>query len=301
MSIAGEFSQPLADWWDDFARSLRRRNRSPETADLYRRSYDRFWTWALGQGITSPAEVATRHVNEWVDQLHTEVAPTTVAIYWRNLRPFFSWWAKETDATNPFHGADTPSAASDPPPVIHLDDIRALLDACKGKGFEERRDNAIIRVLFDTGVRLGELVGLEVGHWDRRTDTLAVDGKSGKRLVSLSPSTGEALARYVRERGGHRMAEKTDRLWLGKKGALGDSGVAQLLARRSEQAGLGRINPHAFRHTFSHEFRAQGGSDVDLMYLAGWTSTTMAARYGASAAAERARDTHRRIGLGDRL
>lgn len=291
----------MADWWDDFARSLKRRGRSPETIDLYRRAYTRFWRWALAAGIDDPTQVTTKTVNAWVDQLQTEVSRQTVNIYWRNLRPFFTWWAKEVEQANPFAGADLPSAEVNPPDVVHLDDIRALLATCSGKDFEDRRDNAIIRILFDTGCRRGELIGLMVEDWDRRQDYLTLNGKTGRRVVPISPSTGEALSRYLRARAGHTGASATDRLWLGKKGPLGDSGISQLLVRRCRGAGLPRINPHRFRHTFSHEFRAQGGSDVDLMYLAGWTSTAMAARYGASAAAERARDSHRRIGLGDRL
>jgi len=215
------------DWWDDYARSLRRRDRSEQTADLYRRSYERFWRWAIDQGLPpDPAAVSTATVNRWVDNLRETVASQTVAIYRRNLRPFFAWWAKETDQPNPFAGADVPSAELNPPDVIHLDDIRTLLETCKGRDFADRRDNSIIRVLFDTGCRRGELAGLTVGDWDRRRDFLTLRGKTGMRVVPISASTGEALARYLRTRSSHPAAAETDA--LGGKGPLRDAGFGQL-------------------------------------------------------------------------
>lgn len=315
----------LEDLWHDFRRSLARRGRSNSTLAVYRKSYEQFWTWALDNNVApDPASVDHNVVNRWTDYMlsapalrngrpiyapdattgelvEQPVSASTRRIRFVNLRPFFSWWAKEFDAPNPFDRADPPGdARSAPIPVVPLDDVRALLAACSGRDFADRRDTAIVRVLFDTGARLGELLALTVDDWDRRRDVLALRGKTGERVVPISVSTGEALSRYLRARKEHPKANLRA-LWLSPKGMLTESGVAQLLKRRCEQAGIPPIHPHQARHTFAHEFRAEGGGEGDLMYLAGWKSTAMAHRYGRSAAAERAQDSLRRLSLGDRL
>jgi site-specific recombinase XerD len=315
----------LEEHWHDFRRSLARRGRSAATVTVYRKSFEQFWTWALEHGgEPDPAAVDYTTVNRWTDYLLTAPAirngrpvlkadpvtgemveqpieASTRRIRFTNLRPFFGWWAKEYEATNPFDRADTPGdPANAPIPVVELDDVRRLLATCAANDFIDRRDNAIIRILFDTGARLGELLNLTVDDFDRRADKLTLRGKTGTRVVPMSASTAEALSRYLRVRKTHPKS-KLPAMWLSSKGALGDSGVAQLLKRRSELAGIEPIHPHRFRHTWAHEFRAEGGSEGDLMYLAGWKSTAMAHRYGRSAAAERAQDSLRRIGLGDKL
>ena len=313
------------DLWHDFRRSLKRRNRSDATVKVYRASWESFWSWALDHGeATDPSDVDHRMVNRWTDHMLSEpakrngravmttdpetgepvprmLAASTRRIRFVNLRPFFGWWAKEFDADNPFDRADSPSNTRPTPiPVVEIDDVRRLLSTSTSKDFLDMRDAALIRTLFDTGCRLGELVGLEVADWDRRNDFLTLRGKTGTRVVPISASTGEALARYLRVRKAHPKAELPS-LWIGPKGRLGDSGIAQLLNRRCEAAGIAHVNPHRFRHGWAHQFRAEGGSEGDLMYLAGWKSTAMAHRYGNSAAAERAQDSARTLSLGDRL
>jgi site-specific recombinase XerD len=148
---------------------------------LYRQCWEWFWKWALDVGLEpDPAVVTTRDVNAFVDkQVASGVAPSTVSIRWRNLRPFFAWWSRETQQPNPFVGADVPGKGDEGPiPVIDLDDIRKLLATCSGRDFTSRRDEAIIRVLFDTGCRLGELLALELADWDRKNDFLTLRGKT---------------------------------------------------------------------------------------------------------------------------
>lgn len=322
----GTLPTELEDIWSDYRRSLARRGRSAGTVGVYRKSFLHFWRWAIAEGHPpDPSAVDYRVLNAWTDALLTMSAtrngrpvlttdpetgervpkalePSTRRILFLNVRPFFSWWVREEGGANPFDRADAPSVPRDEGvPVVALDDLRAVLATCASRtDFTDRRDEALIRTLIDTGARRGELAGVGLDDWDRRHDLLVLTGKTGTRTVPVSLSTGEALARYVRLRRTHHHAE-LPALWLGPKGALRDSGIAQVLSRRCEMAGVAHINPHKLRHTWAHLFRAEGGAEGDLMYLAGWSSTAMAHRYGRSAAMERAQGAARRIGVGDRL
>ena len=136
---------------------------------------------------------------------------------------------------------------------------------------------------------------------DFELNVVLVLGKGSRsRACPFGRKTAQALDRYLRARSHWRNAEASA-LWLGQGGPMTDSGVAQAVRERAVLAGFNDFHLHEFRHSFAHTWLAAGGQENDLMRLAGWKSRQMVGRYAASAADERARDAHQRMGLGDRF
>jgi site-specific recombinase XerD len=280
-----------------FERSLRARRRSPKTVKGYGDAARLFIAHQAQAGRPLVAERVTRgDVEDFISAQLEQWTPSTAATRFRCLQQFWKWCVEEGErAASPMAKMGPPTLGEAPVPILDDDELRALLRACEGKGFDNRRDAAIIRLFLSSGIRLGEMAGLAVE--DIKLDDCAayVTGKGDRsRWISFGDRTAVALDRYERERRRHRQAARPA-LWIGTRGPLTDSGITQVLRRRAKQAGVENLHPHRFRHTFAHRWLAAGGTEGDLQELAGWRSAQMVARYGASARSERARSAYRRI------
>jgi integrase/recombinase XerD len=210
----------------------------------------------------------------------------------RALQQFFKWLATEDPdepRSNPMAYLKPPKVSDKVVPVFTQDELAAMLATCKGGGFQNRRDYAIISLFKDAGIRLSELAGLGLDDVNPTSREATVAGKGGKqRTVRFTYDTARALDRYSRERTKHPMAQ-VQALWLGVRGGpMTASGVYQMIERHGRRVGV-EVNPHKFRHTFSHNWLDNGGAEGDLMELNGWSSPQMLARYGRSARSARAR------------
>ncbi|TDD88342.1 tyrosine-type recombinase/integrase [Actinomadura rubrisoli] len=295
-------SDELHSLLDSWLLHLRAERKSPNTLKAYGQGVRRFLLWAEGEGI-EPA-LTRSVVNAWIASLIDGGAEGETIAGWQGaVRRFSAWLAAEGElATDQLLGLKRPTVDVKVVPELTDEQIRALLATCTHKNFHDRRDEAIIRFMVETMVRIGEVVSMDKDEVDLSTGTAVVRrGKGGKgRRVPFGPQTSRALDRYLRLRRAHRLADAPN-LWLGDRGkTLGYEGAYATLTRRAARAGLpDDFTPHWLRHTGAGRWLGAGGSEGGLMAVGGWARREMIDRYTRATSEKRAADESRRLNLGD--
>lgn len=319
---------PLPSWdslWTSFELELTGETGvSPRTLRSYRETAGQFVRFlAAGSRPTTPALIERDDVQGFLTSLRDRGAKdSTVRVRFSALRRFFNWCEEEEEIQrSPMHRMHGPKVDEPPPEVLSDDEVVALLGACEGKGFEDRRDMAIIRLMLDSGLRRFEAAGIAVEDIDLQERVVRIWGegrgaKGGRVEVTyFGARSARDIDRYLRIRPQHWMVRKGEDvrargtgeskelvhpLWLAQKGFLSPDGIHHLVARRANLAGIGRpVWPHLLRHSFADRIKTSTGSDEIVMTLGRWRDSKAMRRYGASAAQRRARDAHREVSPGD--
>lgn len=286
---------------DSWIVHLRAQRKSPETLKSYREGVRQFHAWCLDNG--QAPELKRAAVNAWVaDILDAGAEPATARSRQLSVRRFSAWLAAEGEIDHDnLLGLSPPKLDTKLVTPFSTSQLQALIAACAGRDFRDRRDEALIRVMLETGARASEMVNMTVAGVSVTAGTVAIErGKGGKgRMVPIGPDACRALDRYLRLRRAHRLAARPD-LWLGARNrGFTYQALYSALKVRAERARIDGFHPHRLRHTAAMRWLAAGGSEGGLMAVAGWARREMLDRYTRATAAERAAAEARSLNLGD--
>lgn len=298
----GESLLDLRGLLDSWRLSLRAERKSEATVSAYREGVLAFLRWCETSGA-APEITRTNMQQFTADLLADGAAAATARSRHQAVRRFVAWLVDEGELeSDPLAGLAPPKLDTKLTQALSDDQLKALIKACAGRDFIDRRDEAIVRFMAETAVRAGELLGMALPDDIDVSRGMAVvrRGKGGRgRVVPFGPQTAAAVDRYLRVRRGHRLGDGPV-MWLGGNGqSLGYHGLDRALKIRAERAGINGFHVHLMRSTAATRWLRAGGSEQGLMAVAGWSSRSMLDRYTTASAAERAAAEARGLNLGE--
>ncbi len=261
---------------------------SPHTVSGYRLDLEEF-SQSVG-AATKMEDITADHIRCFVAGLFGKNSGTTVARKLSALRSFFRFARRrELVADDPLAGIVAPRAGKYIPVFLTVDEAFALLETPAENDRYQRRDAAILELLYSTGMRVSELVSRDIADLDFDEEMVSVRGKGGKeRLVPVGRPALEAVRRWLPERmqlitaraeRGRQVEEKA--LFLNGRGSrLTSRSVERMVKQYGERAGIMQVvTPHALRHSFATHLLEMGADLRSVQELLGHSSLSTTQRY----------------------
>jgi len=238
------------------------RRLSHHTASAYRRDIECLAAFCDAEGIASWGQLEVHHLRRFAASSHGHgLGPRSIQRRLSGVRSFLRYLVREgVISTNPGIGVSAPRAARRLPGTLDVDQMGRLLEI-GGDTPLIARDRAMLELLYSSGLRLAELVGLDLGDIDLAEGLVRVTGKGRRtRLVPVGRVAREAVAAWLRQRS--RMAALDEpALFTGMRGGRISPRTVQVrVSHWARRSGLGlRVHPHLFRHSFaSHLLESSG-------------------------------------------
>ena len=247
------------------------RGASPHTIAAYRRDLDEYARFLESRGLSSPDATARDDVTAFIASLRSRgLAPSTVERKVAAIKGFHKFLVREAITENhPTARLPLPKVPERLPDVVSMDDIDRLLCQPFPDTPAGLRDRAILEVLYGCGLRVSELVGLDLTDLDLAEGYLRVFGKGGKeRIVPVAGMATHALQAYV-AKGRQRLTPKgslrgldASAVFLNVRGGrISRQGVFSLVRAYGARVGLDSLHPHTLRHSFATHL-LEGGADL---------------------------------------
>jgi integrase/recombinase XerC len=271
------------------------KNASPHTCRCYRRDLEGFddflrnsRMYLSSTGGIEIEKVDRMAIRKYLSFLHRKNRKSSIARKISTLRSFYKYLVREqVIPSNPAKSVSTPKVEKILPTTLTVDEAFRLMESpqtisersSEGSKAKALRDRAILELLYSSGLRVSELVGLNSNQLDLDLGIVKVMGKGRKeRIVPVGAKASEALAAYLNERGILGRDEPIFVNFFG--GRLTARSVGRLMKRYSRHSGIFRkVSPHSLRHTFATHLLDAGADIREIQEMLGHSSLSTTQRY----------------------
>jgi integrase/recombinase XerC len=255
----------------DFSENIK--GLSKNTTSSYRRDLNKFSKFLKASGVNDFESLTEEMCSAWIaDLFQNNVSARSIQRHVSSARGFFSYLKKSGVVRNsPFELINSPKSPSHLPNILSPEEVSQLLNF-KPKNVQEKRDLAIIELIYSSGLRVSETVNTNLGDFEDNKNFLRVLGKGSKtRLVPVGRYAKNAIEDWIIER--NKLATKDGSLFVNLRGnRITTRSVQQRLKNIAIMQGLPPVNPHMLRHSFATHLLESSGDLRSIQELLGHSS-----------------------------
>ena len=255
----------------DFSENIK--GLSKNTTNSYQRDLNKFSKFLKASGVSDFDSLTEEMCSAWIaDLFQNNVSARSIQRHISSAKGFFNYLKKSGLVTNsPFELINSPKSPSHLPNVLSPEEVSQLLNF-KPKNAQEKRDLAIIELIYSSGLRVSETVNADLSDFEDGKDFLRVLGKGSKtRLVPVGRYAKNAIEDWMIER--DKLSTKDDSLFVNLRGnRITTRSVQERLKNIAIMQGLPPVNPHMLRHSFATHLLESSGDLRSIQELLGHSS-----------------------------
>jgi integrase/recombinase XerC len=255
----------------DFSENIK--GLSENTINSYQRDLNKFSKFLEASGVNNFGNLSEEMCSAWIaDLFQHNVSARSIQRHISSAKGFFNYLKKSGLVINsPFELINSPKSPSHLPNVLSPEEVSQLLNF-KPKNTQEKRDLAIIELIYSSGLRVSETINVNLGDFEDNKNFLRVLGKGSKtRLVPVGRYAQNAINDWMIER--EKLATKDDSLFVNLRGKrITTRSVQERLKNIAIMQGLPPVNPHMLRHSFATHLLESSGDLRSIQELLGHSS-----------------------------
>jgi integrase/recombinase XerC len=255
----------------DFSENIK--GLSENTTNSYQRDLNKFSNFLEASGVNNFGNLTEEMCSAWIaDLFQHNVSARSIQRHISSAKGFFNYLKKSGLVINsPFELINSPKSPSHLPNVLSPEEVSQLLNF-KPKNTQEKRDLAIIELIYSSGLRVSETINVNLGDFEDNKNFLRVLGKGSKtRLVPVGRYAQNAINDWMIER--EKLATKDDSLFVNLRGKrITTRSVQERLKNIAIMQGLPPVNPHMLRHSFATHLLESSGDLRSIQELLGHSS-----------------------------